>query len=497
MSIVAARPGRPRWLTRVAALAALGVALGAPSSARAGEELAAPAPTAAAGATEPTKDPAPEVTLPLAIIGPVLTPVGGNEKEPIKKVGPADLLAARAREVESALKEALQDLGLALDVAAQLPGDGIRELDLVQRAGQGNGAWIISPRLEQQGSDKFLLRLIAVPPKGATLLVRVEQVDGAHLVARAVVMLRDLVSMKLSPAAANGAGDALPRVDDDESGRSRGRPVLAASSSLFGLYVALAIQRSGGNGDPRLLYPLLLLGSGIGLGASLLAADEWNVTPGAAWTVAAGSLWGTLAGLNVAAGRNVKPVDDRYSWGLVGGLGGTALSIVALAATRFDDGDAALVHSGAAIGTFTGGLIEALWRGDLGADASPQKGFGWGSAAGLVAGGVVATVVRTTPSRVFLIDLGCGIGALGGAAVTSPLVFKDITEAKTRGFVTGVLAGTVLGGTVAYFVTRDRKPEAAAVAAPRVLPTAGVLGVSTAKNGDTALIFGAGVLGSF
>ena len=202
MSIVAARPGRPRWLTRVAALAALGVALGAPSSARAGEELAAPAPTAAAGATEPTKDPAPEVTLPLAIIGPVLTPVGGNEKEPIKKVGPADLLAARAREVESALKEALQDLGLALDVAAQLPGDGIRELDLVQRAGQGSGAWIISPRLEQQGSDKFLLRLIAVPPKGATLLVRVEQVDGAHLVARAVVMLRDLVSMKLSPAAA-------------------------------------------------------------------------------------------------------------------------------------------------------------------------------------------------------------------------------------------------------------------------------------------------------
>jgi hypothetical protein len=310
-------------------------------------------------------------------------------------------------------------------------------------------------------------------------------------------MLRDLVSMKLSPAAANGSGDTLPRADDDEAGRSRGRPVLAASSSLFGLYVALAIHRSSDSQDPRLLYPLLLLGSGIGLGASLLAADEWNVTPGAAWTVAAGSLWGTLAGLNIAAGRNVQPVNDRYSYGLVGGLGGTALSIVALAATRFDDGDAALVHSGGAIGTFTGGLVEALWRGDLGTDSSPSKGFGWGSAAGLVAGGVIASVVRTTPSRVFLIDLGCGIGALGGAAVTSPLVFKDVTETKTRGFVAGVLAGTVLGGTVAYFVTRGRKADSTADAAPRVLPMGGVLGVSTGNNGSTAPIFGAGIVGAF
>lgn len=506
MHVPAASPARLRWLTRVAPLLALGGATLAPARARASDPPAAPAASAAPassgtgespGAGGAPQEKAPEVSLPLAIVGPVLTPVGGTEKEPVKKIGPNDPLAARAREIEAALKEALQDLGLALDVAAQLPGDGIRELDLVQRASQGKGAWIISPRLEQQGSDKFLLRMIAVPPKGATLLVRVEQIDGAHLSARAVVMLRDLVSMKLVPAPTNGSGDAVPRLEEDEAGRSRGRPVLAASSSLLGLYVALAIDRSAGKDDPRLLYPLLLLGSGIGLGASLLAADEWNVTPGAAWTVAAGSLWGTLAGLNIAAGRDVQPVSDRYSWGLAGGLGGTALSIVALAATRFDDGDAALVHSGGAIGTFTGGLVEALWRGDLGANASPSKGFGWGSAAGLVGGGVLASFVRTTPSRVFLIDLGCGIGALGGAAGTSWLVFKDTTEAKTRGFVGGVLAGTVLGGTIAYFVTRGRKADSTSEAAPRVLPTAGVLGLSTAKNGSTAPIFGAGLMGSF
>lgn len=487
------RPLRLRRLALVASVAALAVAAGSPS-ARAEGELAAPAPAKSADAPKPV-----EAADTLAIVGPVLSPVERTEKEPIKRVGASDPLAARAREVESALKEALQDLGLALDVAAQLPGDGIKELDLVQRAAQGNGAWVISPRLEQQGSDKFLLRIVAVPPKGATLLVRVEQVDGAHLAARAVVMLRDLVSMKLAPAPVIAA-DESPRTRDEESGRSRGRPVLAVSSSLLGLYGAFSIHRSSGSEDERLLYPLLLLGTGVGLGASLLVADEWNVTPGSAWTVAAGSWWGVLAGLNLAAGYNVEPVADRHAWGLAGGLGGTALSVIALAATRFDEGDAALVHSGAVFGTFTGGLVEAIWRGELG-DQSPSKGFGWGSAAGLVGGGILATVVRTTPSRVFLIDLGCGIGALGGAAVTSALVFSDKTDAKTRGFLSGVLAGTLLGGTIAYFVTREpREPAPAAksaAVAPRILPMGGVLGTSVRADGSVVPILGGGVMGTF
>lgn len=489
MRPLVARPALRR-LTRAASALAL-VLLASPSARAEGELVAAPS----ASAPEAPKDGKPEAALPVAIIGPVLTPLNGTDKEPPKRVLAADPLAARAREVESAIKEALQDLGLALDVGAQLPGDGVRELDLVQRAGGGAGAWVISPRIEQLSSDRFVLRLVAVPPKGATLLVRVEQVDGAHLAARAVVMLRDLVSMKLAAPPPSGSTEEGPRASEESAGRSRGRTVLAASSSLFGLYGAFAIYKTGSS-DERLLYPLLLLGSGLGLGASLIVADEWDVTPGAAWTIAAGTWWGTLAGLNLAAGNNVQPTSNRYAWGLVGGLGGTALTVLAVAATRFDDGDAALVHSGAVLGTFTGSLIEALWRGDLGSQ-SPNKGFGWGSAAGLVGGGVVASLVQTTPARVFLIDLGCGIGALGGAAVTSPLVFKDKTDEKTRGFVSGVLAGTLVGGAVAYFVTRDHQPEATKGADFHFAPTGGVLGVSTARDGSTAPIFGAGVQGVF
>jgi hypothetical protein len=503
MNSPALRLLRPRRLALAASLGAV-LAVAAPSHrARAqGELVSSPAPAKSSDDAKPDvkHDAKPdEATDTFAIIGPVLTPVERTEKEPIKRVGASDPLAARAREVETALKEALQDLGLALDVAAQLPGDGVRELDLVQRAAQGNGAWVISPRLEQQGSDKFLLRIVAVPPKGATLLVRVEQVDGAHLASRAVVMLRDLVSMKLAPAPV-AASESAPLARDEDAGRSRGRPVLAVSSSMLGLYGAFSIHRSSGSEDQRLLYPLLLLGTGVGLGASLLVADEWNVTTGSAWTVAAGSWWGVLAGLNLAAGRNVEPVADRHAWGLAGGLGGTALSVFALAATRYDEGDAALVHSSAIFGTFVGGLIEAIYEGDLG-KKSPSTGFGWGSAVGLVGGGVLAGFVKTTPSRVFLIDLGCGIGALGGAAVTSALVVSDKTDAKTRGFLSGVLAGTVVGGGVAYFVTREPAKPAAAPAkaayAPQVLPMGGVLGTSLRTDGSSVPIWGAGVMGAF
>jgi hypothetical protein len=287
-------------------------------------------------AAEPTRADVPAaVTEPVvetahAVLGPVLTTDGASakgEKEiPLRRVAPSDLFSPRAREVEIALREAAQDLGLALDFGSPLAGDGARDQDLIKSAANH---WVISPRLESTGGDNFNLRLVAVPPGSQTLLVRFEKVDGKHVAARAVVMLRDFVTMKLGASKPVATPeDAAPRADEDEGARSRGRPVLAASSTLFGLYTAFAIHRVAGNDDPRLLYPLLALGSGIGLGASLLAADEWNVTTGAAWTIAAGSWWGVVAGSSIANGRDVRPVNDRYAWGLVGGLIGTTAAVV-------------------------------------------------------------------------------------------------------------------------------------------------------------------------
>lgn len=428
------------------------------------------------------------------MFGPVLTPIEPTLKDLTPhRVSPTDPLALRAREIEIALKDAATDLGLAIDLTGQIPGDGAKEIEIVKRA--ASGVWVVSPRLEQTGSNSYTLRMVAVQPGSSTILTRIEKTDGQHLAARAVVMLRDLVSTKLgTPETAPCNDEVVLRGDERE--RSRGRPLLAASTSLFGLYGAFSIYRSAGNEDPRLLYPLLALGSGIGLGASLLASEEFNVTPASAWTIAGGTWWGVISGLNIAVGRDVQPVEDRYSFGLGGGLLGTTLAITALAATRFDDGDAALVHSGAALGTFTGGAISYLVHGDLKENAA--TGLGLGAGIGLIGGGFLAAGLTTTAQRVLLIDLGAGLGALGGASAASYLVVKDNTPEKTRLFVSAALGGAVLGGAVAWLTTRDKSPEEPKKGASRVMPLAGILGHSVdPRTGATFPIYGGGLSGAF
>jgi len=429
---------------------------------------------------------------PHAVVGPVLTTDGaaakGDKELPLRKVNAADPFALHAREIEAALRDAAQDLGLAVDLGNPLAGDGAREADLVKSA--STGTWAISPRLESAGGDTFILRMVAVPPRSSTLLVRFEKVEGKHLAARAVVMLRDFVQIKLAtPKALPIAEDPGARADEDEGRRSRGRPVLATSSTLFGLYTAFAIHRVSGGDDPRLLYPLLALGSGIGLGASLLAADEWNVTSGSAWTIAAGSWWGVVTGLNWAAGRDVRPVRNRYGYGLAAGLVGTTVAVAWTAVFKFDDGDATLVHSGAALGTFGGALADLLVRGTL--QESPGTGAAIGGAAGFLGGGVMAALVQTNAQRVMLVDLGAGLGALGGASLASPLVFRNETPGRARLFLGSVLAGTAVGGTIAWLATRNTKPDKAA--RMRVFPTAGAVSTNElagAPSGWTAGIGG-------
>ena len=91
-----------------------------------------------------------------------------------------------------------------------------------------------------------------------------------------------------------------------------------------------------------MLYPLLALGTGIGIGAALLVADEWDVTTGDAWFLAAGGGWGAASGFLLAAGRRRAAAHDRYSWGVGGGFIGLGLATVALTRTSMDDGDATL-----------------------------------------------------------------------------------------------------------------------------------------------------------
>ena len=108
-----------------------------------------------------------------------------------------------------------------------------------------------------------------------------------------------------------------------------------------------------------------------------------------------------------------------------------------------------------------------------------------------MAAGALATRVTVSPSRVLLIDLGVSGGALLGAAATSPLLFQNLehpTESNTRISLSATIAGSVLGGVLAWWLTRDTPGGQAKIPG---WPTAGVIGASPTRAGSTP-VYGIG-----
>lgn len=447
------------------------------------------------------------------VVWPTLTPAGDESGQaalhkPTLTDGP---VAARAQELDATLRDAVQDLGYTLDIADQGPTiSRTRDLDIIERASkstprggpQDPGTWVVSARLETLGSDTFLLRILVVAPKSKQLRVRVEKVAAADVSVRGLVLLRDLLS-----APGGAGGDTGPRPQESANTgvmntlRSPGRAVLAANAALFGAFTAYSVQRASGSEDPRILYPLITLGTGIGLGGALLVAEEWDVGTGDAWTLAGAGWWGAAAGILIANGRHVQPLTDRYAWGVGGGLIGLSLATLQLTRGKADEGDAVLVNSGAALGLGFGALADFYYAGDI-ENRTPYTGAGYGTAVGLLAGGTMAAFAQVSPSRVLLIDLGAGLGAASGAALGSPLVFEDVTHGKTRGFIAATAGGMLVGGGIAWWLTRERPsapanpPARPALNEPHVVPFGGVVGGSATREGHVPA-YGAGLRGTW
>jgi hypothetical protein len=493
---------------RVVAALASALAL-ATSMARAAP--ATPSAPAASGAPAATPSRTPTLSLTPAdapepktngaiVIWPTLTPAGDDASPlPVHRPTAAEpQLLARAQEVDATLRDAVQDLGYVLDVAAPGPTPGhTRDADLLAAAARAH-AWLVSARLEPASGTSFVLRMVAAAPTGDELRVRVETVKGDDVSVRGLVMLRDLLGRtQLVPPPPIATPESLGCSDANVNTtglRSPGRAVLAVNGGLFGGYVAYSLQRASGSDDPRVLYPLLALGTGIGVGSALLVSDEWDLSTGDTWFLSAGAWWGAASGVLVANSAGV-PLTDRFAYGVGSGLGGLALATFALTRSRMDDGDALLAHSGGALGTFVGGIAELAYRGQT-QDVTPYRGAGYGAALGVVGAGALAIVVQPSPSRVMLVDLGAALGGLAGAAAASPLVFQDVTETKNRLFLAATLGGTLLGGGAAWYLTRDDKPSKRASFVLPGAPTAGVIGASATPNGTTPA-YGIGWQGSF
>jgi hypothetical protein len=248
-----------------------------------------------------------------AILLPTATP---QKSELALQPENAEQLSKLARQLDAILSEAVQDLGLTLTVSDRsrtLPTDDA----LIERA---HDSWVISPRVSLEGNG-VRLRIVAVAPGENVLRERSQRVDAQALDVRANVMMKDVVGSARVLAPRDTEKPAPERALDSEAPRSQGRAVLALNAAVVGGYVGFSLQRASGSDDARLTYPLVALGTGIGLGASMLIADEWDITLGDAWFLSAGAWWPIASGVLIAKSYEV-PDEDLYVYGLVAATAG-------------------------------------------------------------------------------------------------------------------------------------------------------------------------------
>jgi hypothetical protein len=456
--------------TRV--IAATAVALACPDGAR-----AAPAESAAVRAVDPAPErPAerPALLLPTRLV---------RATAPLRR---------RAASLDAALADAAQDLGLGLDVGERQSAveQRVDEHELAALAASTRRL-VVLPVLgpgeagPEAPGDELELRLLMATPGSRSLRMRVERAPTADLPVRAAVMLRDLVTDASAPAPVAEISPA--RAELAVPARSSGRVILAANGTVYGGFVGYSLERVSASDDPRLLFPLMAVGAGVGLGAAIIISEEWDVGAGDAWYLAAGMWWPAVSGHLLHEGRFGDDGSDDEAWafGLVSSAAGLTLATVGLLPHGMGEGGAALAHSGGALGLVVGGLTEFAVTGVI--DQVPHAGMGYGAASGWALAAATAVHLQPDAARVLTIDLGVLLGGLGGAAAASPLLFDEPTPTKTRIWVAATGSGLVAGGIIAGLLSRPSEPsEPTADRAPSArwaLPTPGVVGASEGTPG--------------
>jgi hypothetical protein len=383
-----------------------------------------------------------------------------------------------ARRLDAVLQEAARDFGMT-PLLGQPPVEERDEPALTKLA---RAASVLSPELGLAGSE-LELRLVMVPRASQVLLVRAQRLTPSDVEVKSLGMLREL----LEPASERARTDCPP-----ESGaapadglrppaRSEGGVVLALHAAALGGYLGFSLQRASGSDDARLTYPLAALGAAVGVGSAVIVADEWDINVARAWFLGASIVWPGVGTLLLVNGDGPDSPGRRHLLGILGSVGGLTLATAGLALGDVTEGGAALTHSGAALGLLLGGLVEMTLEGD--AERNPRRGMGIGALTGVLAAGALATRVQGPSSTdVLAVDLSALLGGLTGAALGTPIVVsQDASPTRDRIWLSGIMAGTLAGAALSYWITqRDHTTDPSAPAGGagglKLMPQLGGLG---------------------
>ena len=174
---------------------------------------------------------------------------------------------ARAQQLDLVLTDAIQDLGLTLDLSEGTTAEReLTDLEVLARATKRSG-WVVYPSIE--GRDRSWWCGWWRSPRLQGRLGRIETIKASELAVRAVVMLRDVIAAR-SGTSATEVG-AAPRRSPRAAEQPRGSGSFTRSVDPRLQWRALRwIRRlfgaapGTGSDDPRLLFPLMALGTGWG-----------------------------------------------------------------------------------------------------------------------------------------------------------------------------------------------------------------------------------------
>lgn len=270
------------------------------------------------------------------------------------------------------------------------------------------------------------------------------------------------------------------RVVNERSGRVE----LQVWSSLYGLWLGIAVPAAFGADESEAYGAGILLGAPAGLLAARAVIRSRDITEGQTRAITWGGVWGTWQGLGWAHVLDLGTeescqqgfcyesdvtTETQFRSMIVGGLVGVTTGTL-LSRRNIPTGVAAGAHYGSLWGTWLG--VAGAVMSDLEDDGVMAATLLSGNA-GLVAGAYLADRHELSRNRLRLVSLGGLLGGLAGVGLD--LLFQPDDEKVAMG-IPLVLSGAGLG--VAAHMTRDHDRG----------PSGG--GAAGGDNGARGVLFG-------